>query len=92
MEKKEIAIEEPIAVAGVTIVPVTKVSLVYRQGQGSLLCFGDKQPDSVILISSAGKKAFRLTGEEISLDQLVREAPGIKEALAGIESTSSPAH
>lgn len=92
MEKEKIVIEEPIDVAGVTIVPVTKVSLVYRQGQGSLLYFGDKQLDSVILISSSGKKAFRLTGEEISLDQLAIEAPGIKEALAGIESTSSPSH
>ena len=84
MEKKEISIENPVAVAGVTLIPVTKVSLNYWGGNNGISFFGVKQPVSVVVVSPSAKRAFRITGEEVSLDQLMQEVPGIKEILEEI--------
>ena len=84
MEKEEIRIEAPFAVAGVTLVPVVKAWLNCWQSKGRLSFFGTKQPVSVVVISAQAKRAFRISGEEISLDQLTEEVPGIKEILGEI--------
>ena len=84
MEKEKVELENPVAVAGITLVPVTKVSLNYWSNRGGLSCFGVKQPVGVVVVSPSAKRAFRITGEEISLDQLIAEIPGIKEVLEGI--------
>jgi len=84
MEKKEVVIENPVAVAGITLVPVTQFSLNYWHGKHSLSCFGMKQPVGVVVVSPSTKRVFRITGEEISLEELIIEAPGIKEVLEGI--------
>ncbi len=81
MEKEEVTIGTPVAVAGVTLIPVTKVSLNYWWGNGSLAFFGVKQPIGVVVVSQSTKRAFRVTGEEVSLDQLIQEVPDIKAVL-----------
>jgi len=84
MEKKEIEIGNPVTVAGVTLIPLIKVSLNYWRRNGSLSFFGVKQPNGVIVVSPSAKRAFRITGEEVPLDQFVQEVPGIKEVVEGI--------
>ncbi|MFC2046699.1 hypothetical protein ACFLTK_00265 [Chloroflexota bacterium] len=84
MEKKEIKIEAPFAIAGVTLVPIVKTSLNYRHSKNSLSFFGTKQPVSLVVISSQAKRAFRISGEEVSFDQLAKEAPGLEEVLEKI--------
>ncbi len=84
MEKKEIRVEAPSTVAGVTLVPIVEVSLNCWRGKGRLSLFGAKQPVSVVVVSPQAKRAFRINGEEVSLDQLAKEIPGIKEILEGV--------
>ena len=84
MEKKEVGIGNPVAIAGVTLIPVTKVSLNYWHSNSGILFFGVKRPVGVIVVSPSEKRAFRISGEEVSLDELIQEVPGIKEILAGI--------
>ena len=84
MEKEEIKIEAPFAVAGVTLVPVVKTSLNCWSGKGCLSFFGTKQPDSLVVVAPQAKRAFRINGEEIPLDQLTEEVPDIKEILERI--------
>ena len=84
MEKEEIRIETPLAVAGVTLIPIVKASLNCWHSKGCLSVFGTKQPVSVVVISPQARRAFRINGEEISLDQLTKEVPGIKEVLEGL--------
>ncbi len=81
MEKKEVKIGNSITIAGVTLIPVEKISLNYWHGKGSISFFGIKQPVSIVVVSQAEKKAFRISGEEISLNQLIQEIPDIKELL-----------
>ncbi len=88
MEKQEIVIDNPVAVAGVTLIPIAKVSLNYLRGSSGISFFGTKQPVSVVVVSLLAKRAFRITGEEVSLDQLIQEVPRIKEILEGIQLPS----
>jgi len=84
MEKKEVEIGNPVTVAGVTLIPVVKVSLNYWRGNGSVSFFSVKQPIGVVVVSPSAKRAFWITGEEVPLDQFIQEVPCIKEVLEGI--------
>ena len=85
MEKEEkIRIEAPFAVAGLTLVPIVKTWLSLWHRRGRLSFFGIKQPVTIVVVSPQAKRAFRINGEEVSLDQLTKEVPGIKETLEGI--------
>jgi len=84
MEKKEVTIANPITVAGLTIIPVSKVTINCWHGKRGLAFSGSKQPDSIIIVSPSAKRAFRITGEEITFDQLVQEVPEILKKLGEI--------
>ncbi len=84
MEKKEVKIDNPVALAGVTLLPLVEVSLSYWRRDSRLSIFGTKQPVSVVVISPSAKKAFRISGEEVPLEQLMQEVPGIREILGEI--------
>jgi hypothetical protein len=81
MEKKEVSAGSPITVAGVTLIPVEEVSINGWHGEGGVLFFGVKRPVGLVLLAPPVKKAFRVNGEEVPLDQLIREVPGIKQIL-----------
>jgi len=84
MGKNEVVIENPVTVAGITLVPVTGVSLNHWCGKRGVLYFSVKEPLGVVVVSPSAKRAFRITGEEILLDQFITEVPGLKEVLEGI--------
>ena len=84
MEKKEVGIGNPVAVAGVTLIPVLQVSVSYWRGGNGISFMGVKQPVSIVVVSPSAKKAFRVTGEEVSLNQLIQEVPDVKGILEGI--------
>jgi uncharacterized spore protein YtfJ len=84
MEKKEAIIGSPVTVAGVTLIPVSKVSTNYWHGKQGITLSGSTQPDSIIIVTPSAKRAFRITGEEIPFDQLAQEVPGIRGKLGAI--------
>jgi uncharacterized spore protein YtfJ len=84
MEKKAIAIGNPVSVSGLTIIPVVQVWLNSWHGRRGVSYFGIKQPMAVVLVSPAANRAFRITGEEVSIDQLQQEAPELTGVLEGI--------
>jgi len=84
MEKKEIEIGSPLTVGGVTIIPMIKSSLNYWRYRASTSFFGIKQPVSVVVVSASEKKAFRITGEEVSLDQLIQEVPAVEKLVGSM--------
>jgi hypothetical protein len=81
MEKKEITAVNPVSVGEITIIPVSRIKVSSRKGKRGIAFSGSKQPDSVIIASPSGRRAFRITGEEVSLDQITEEFPGISEKL-----------
>ena len=84
MEKKEIEIGSPLKVGGVTIIPVIKSSVSCWRYRASTSFFGIKQPVSVVVVSASEKKAFRITGEEVPLDQLIQEVPAVEKLVGSI--------
>jgi hypothetical protein len=84
MENKELTIVNPVTVAGVNLILVSKATINCWQGKRGIAFSGSKQPDSIIIVTPSAKRAFRITGEEIAFDQIVREIPGIMKTLGEI--------
>ena len=84
MEKKEIETGSPVTINGVTLIPLTRKSVNCWHSNRGFFSSGTKQPHSVIVVSPSARKAFRTTGEEVPLDQLIVEIPSVKELLDGI--------
>jgi hypothetical protein len=84
MEKKEVEIGNPVAIADITLIPIIEMSQCYWQRRAGISFFGLRQPLYVIMISPLERKAFKPSGEEVSLDELRREVPKIKELLDAI--------
>ena len=84
MEKKERTIVSSTKVAGITVIPVSKVIINCWHSQRGIAFSGSRQPESIIIVTPSAKRAFRITGEEITLDQLIRETPDIMEMLREI--------
>jgi hypothetical protein len=77
MEKKKITICSPMAIAGITLILVIKLSL-NCQGAGSSIFFsGIKQPINVVVASPSTKKAFDVKGDEIPIGLLLQEVPDL---------------
>lgn len=83
-KKKEITIGSPVTVAGVKVIPVSEVSSSYWHSQRGIAFSGSMRPVSVVIVSPSVKRAFRITGEEITLDQLAGEIPEIEEILGEV--------
>lgn len=81
MEKKEIITVNPVSVGGITVIPVSKITVKSQKGKRGIAFSGIKQPDSIIIVTPSGKRVFRITGEEVTLDQLAEEFPGILKKL-----------
>ena len=82
--EKKIEIGTPLAIGGATLIPIIELSMNQWQGKGGVSTFGIKQPTAVVVVSASGKHAFRISGEEVPLDQLIRETPGLAEVLENI--------
>jgi hypothetical protein len=81
MEKKRVIIGSPVAVAGITLILVTKLSLSCQPNGSNIFFFGLKEPVSFVVASPSTKKAFEITGKEIPLDQLIQEVHGLAAIL-----------
>jgi len=81
MERKEVVVEDPVAVPGLTLLPVVQVLRNYWQANNRLSFFAVKQPVAVITVSPSEKRAFRISGEEVAIDQLIKEVPVVKKTL-----------
>jgi uncharacterized spore protein YtfJ len=81
MEKKEVTITNPVTVAGVTLIPVSKATINCWHSKRGIAFSGSKQPVGIIIATPSAKRAFRISGEEITLDQLAQEIPDITRTL-----------
>jgi len=75
MEKKKITIAGPIAVAGISLILVVKLSINCRPAGSSLFFSGVKQPISLVVTSPSTKRTFDIKGDEIPIGPLLQEFP-----------------
>jgi len=84
MEKQEIVVDSPVTAGGITVIPVAKISLYHWRGKRGTSFYGEKKPVSLVVVTPSARRAFRISGEEIALEQLMQEVPEITEALGVI--------
>jgi hypothetical protein len=81
MEKKSVAVTGPIAIAGISLILVTRLSASCQSSGGNIFFSGIKQPVRIVVASPHAKQAFDARGGKVSLDELVREFPHLAGAL-----------
>jgi hypothetical protein len=77
MEKKKITIHSPVAIAGITLILVIKLSLNCQGAGSNIFLSGIKQPINVVVAAPSTKKAFNIDGDEIPIDPLLQEVPDL---------------
>ena len=81
MEKKKVSAESSVSVNGITLTPIVETGTMhYGTGLGISLV-ARKKPVALVTVVQGVKKAYRITGEEIAVDELIKEYPGIREEI-----------
>jgi hypothetical protein len=78
MEKKKRVIGSALSVAGVKLITINEVYLNHWRRGKAFSIIGFKAPLSVVVVTPAEKKAFRMDGEEVSLEELKLEVPDLE--------------
>lgn len=81
MEKKKVTAESPLSFNGLTLTPIVETRVMHYQTPYTVSYIAQKMPLVLIAVVHGEKRAYRITGEEISLDELVKEYPSVKEAV-----------
>ena len=81
MQTKKMKIEGAISEGAFIFLPVSKTTCRGERIGQTAFFFAAKIPVAIVVLSPTGKKAFRISGEEISLDTLAAEVPDIREAI-----------
>ncbi len=74
-------IEGAISEGAFTFLPISKTTCRGERIEQAAFFFAAKIPVAIVVISPTGKRAFRTSGEEITLDTLAAEVPDIWEAI-----------
>jgi len=81
MEKKKVIVAGPVAIAGITLILVIRLSLNCQPTGSSIFFSGIKQPVNVVVTSPSIKKAFDIEGGEIPIGPLLQEVPDLGRIL-----------
>ena len=81
MEKEELRIDSPVSIDGIILIPIVKVVQYCWQIEDSVSGWGSKQPVSIIVVSGEDTRAFRINGEEVSLEEMEFEVAGLSDVL-----------
>ena len=80
--EKIVTVEGPFVIGGVTLIAVVRSSLICKCSDKGIWLFGLKLPIALVSISDSTKRAYRTNGEEVSIEQLMKENPEISIALS----------
>ncbi len=70
---KQVYRDTSLTIAGVTLIPIIEVSVNHWQHNDILSCWGTKDPVGIVVLSQSARLAFRITGEEVSVEELMEE-------------------
>ncbi len=77
MERKELTVANSVTFGDTIITTISRLRSDCRYDKREQFLSGSIRPVSVIVNSPSFKKAFRISGEEITLDLLMQEFPDI---------------
>lgn len=81
MEAKQVKIEEPLRLEGLTVIPVSQTTLHSSAGNWGLYLSASKKVVAVILLSSSQKKLYMVGEEGMSMEQLLQQLPRLQDVL-----------
>jgi len=87
METKKTKIEGAISEGAFTFLPVSEATCWGEQIGQTAFFFAAKIPVAIVVLSPTGKRAFRISGEEIGLNTLAAGVPEIWEAISQYPNT-----
>ena len=68
---KQISKGPSLTIAGVTLLPVIQTTSNHWQCDNLLSFWGNKEPIGIVVQTQSARLAFRITGEEVSVEELV---------------------
>lgn len=90
MRQEIIACEQAVMTGNIKIVPVVKLSVLCLDIGGGTTFHAVKQPQYILVTQNGHCVVYRVTGENISIDQAMKEYPAMEEALARLEDFHLP--
>ena len=81
MRKEYFTCEGASVVAGVSIIPVVRITISYTEIQGARSFYAGKQPVYLIISSTDGERAYGVMGREVPIQQVLSECPALAVAL-----------
>jgi hypothetical protein len=75
MENIVVSSEQPLELGNFRVIPLVRRSVVSLDLKGTVTFHATKEPVFLIIDFGESKRAYRITGEEISFETLVEEYP-----------------
>lgn len=93
MQKEVISCEKTREIMGLKLTPVVRSTITWVETGQTVSFYAFRQPVYLLVESRAGVCAWRITGEEITLQQVCSECPSIREDLVeGFPVLPAPGH
>ena len=73
--------DTPITAGEMTIIPLKETDIYYVNNKDSLSFYVSNQPIGIVIDSPQGKWAIDINGEQVPLDNYIREIPSLAEVL-----------
>jgi len=83
VRKEYLAREQTAVIGGVRITPVVRISVGYTQIRGTRSFYAGKLPVYLIISSGDDKRAYSVTGQEVSIQQVISDCPALEVGLEG---------
>jgi hypothetical protein len=64
---------EPVVVGEVAITPIVRVLASAEPLGDAFICYGQKEPLGVLILTPEGERAFRASGEKVGVEELLSE-------------------
>jgi hypothetical protein len=81
---KETRAGSPVAIGGLTVIPLEEVSSYHGTLGRGLAFFASRRPIGVIVSSAAGKRAIDVNGADVPLETYTGRIEGLQELLDGL--------
>ena len=81
MQKELVGCEEKREIMGLKLTPVVRSTITWVELGETVSFYASRQPVYLLIETRMGVRAWRATGEEITLQQACAECPSIREDL-----------
>ena len=73
MRKEYLAREEAAVIGGIRITPIVRILVRYTEIKGVWSFYAGKLPVDLIISSGDGERAYSITGQEVSIQQVISD-------------------